>query len=127
MSAKSMLNDILAQLEESVDCIEKSTTNISNESNRIVSELKKSQELAKETQVPVDQLGKVVKFTQSVVDVCSNFNFPESNGSSKNPRDNLNETGNFNNFVSTVEQRAEACEKEIIKLKAIQNALDRIQ
>lgn len=124
MSTKAALDDLLAEFDECVEKVERTTKNIASESTRIAYELKKSQVLVNEHKLPLKQFGRVIEVTQSIVDVCSNFQPPiETNESSIGHSSSGDRAGAFTHFVDVVKERSDQCEKEIAKLNSFTDVL----
>lgn len=126
MSIKSQLDSILQRLSKNADELDASTKNISNATSRITYEVTKGQSLHAKYNLPKEKYEQVIKFTQSVADVCSNFVPPKDGEQGNDVSDPATDAIRFERFVSQAEKNLEKSEKEIVKLSSLRHVIDQV-
>lgn len=128
MSVKSQLDDIMQRLTENANKLDESTKYIANATTRVTYELAKSQSVQEKYNVPLEKYQQIIEFTQSVVDVCSNY-VPPTAADGKTNYENVNagtEAIQFEQFEAKANSQLDICEKEIVKLQSLRDVVEQI-
>lgn len=124
MSVESKLKDIMARLSENADKLDESTKNIANATTRVTYELSKSRSVSEKYNVPLEKYEKMVAFTQTVVDICSNY-VPQDMLEKLNKEPDAGADAiKFEQFEAKLTRQLDKNEKEIVKLQSLQDIID---
>lgn len=124
MSIESKLKDVMKRLTENADKLDESTKNIANATTRVTYELSKTQSVREKYNVPLEKYEKVVAFTQSVVDICSNYIPPETLEKLNKDADAGADAIKFEQFEAKLTRQLDKNEKEIVKLQSLSDIID---
>lgn len=124
------IDELIKNFSNEVDRIDQTTKKISEATSRIKFQMTKTRGISDRPKISVEKYKQVEKFTQCVLDACTNFHFmDEANGTEsggggdeKDGANSSNDAASFERFTSVVETQLDRCEKEIVKL----NTLDEI-
>lgn len=124
MSVESKLNDIMKRLSENANKLDESTKNIANATTRVTYELAKSQSMQEKYNVPLEKYEKVVRFTQSIVDICSNYIPPNELEAINKDTDAGVDAIQFAQFEAKAVSQLDKNEKEIVKLQSLRDIIE---
>lgn len=124
MSIESKLKDIMERLSENADKLDESTKNIANAKTRVTYELTKTQSMREKYNVPLEKCGKVIAFTQSVVDICSNYIPPDMLEKINKDADAGADAIKFEQFEAKLMRQLDKNEKEIVKLQSLRDIIN---
>lgn len=124
MSVESKLNDIMKRLTENANKLDDSTKNIANATTRVTYELAKSQSVHEKYNVPLEKYEKVIRFTQSVVDICSNYIPPNVLETMNKDNDAGADAIQFEQFEANAISQLDKNEKEIVKLQSLRDIVN---
>lgn len=124
------IDELIKNFGEDVDRIDRTTKKISEATGRIKFEMTKAREMPERPKISVEKYKQVETFAQCVLDACSSFHgVEEANGSAsgddkdgddKDGANSSNDAASFECFTSVVESQLDRCEKEIVKLNALE-------
>lgn len=125
MSVKSKLDDIMKTLTNNAAKLDESTKNIANATTRVTYELTKSQTFREKYKVPLEKYEQIIDFTQTVVDICSNYVPPDSLDTDNN-KDPGADALQFEQFEAKAIGQLDKCEKEIVKLQSLRDVINQV-
>lgn len=132
MSLQKDINLILKRLSENANALDESTKNIANATPRIAYEVAKGQSLHSQYKLPKEKYERIIDFTQSVANICSNFVPPKPNDEANNDGDidekfdAATDAARFQHFVTRAEKQIDEAEKQIIKLGSLRDVINHI-
>lgn len=128
MSVKSQLDDIMQRLADNANKLDESTKNIANATTRVTYQLAKNQSFHEKYNVPLEKYEQIIDFTQSVVNICSNY--VETNHTSGEKNDENSNTGGdavqFEQFKTSIANQLDKNEKEIVKLQSLRDVINQV-
>lgn len=126
MSVRTKLDAIMQRLTQNTNKLDESTKNIANATTRVTYELAKSQSVQERYNVPLEKYQQIIEFTQSVVDVCSNYVPPTDADTCFENGNAIAEAIQFEQFEAKASSQLEICEKEIVKLQSLRDVVEQI-
>lgn len=126
MSVKSKLDKLMKSFSDSADKLDESTKNIAKATSRVTYEVAKSQTFHEKYNIPLNKYQQIMDFTQTAVDICTNYIPQSSLCIEKMNAGPGADALQFEQFEAKAISQLDKCEKEIVKLKSLNDVINQI-